>query len=165
MDREFIASLWEQIEPILEPDGFELIDLEFKFEGGRRVLRLYIDTAGGVTLDHCQLVSKQVGALLDMKDPIDNPYHLEVSSPGINRVLKKKTDFVKFAGAEVKIKTRNKFYGRRNFHGTLTGMENSIIILEVDGQRVDIPYSDLEKARLNLSEEDLFRRDLQKGAP
>jgi len=164
MNRELVSSLWELIEPILEPEGIELVDLEFKNERGRWVLRLYIDAPGGVRLEHCELVSRQVGALLDMEDPIEPSYQLEVSSPGINRVLRREKDFYRFSGSPVRIKTRRKLDGRRNFQGTLKGVENSRIVLEVDGQRIEISPEDLEAARLDLPEADLFRRDLRKKA-
>lgn len=164
MDQELISSLWAMIEPILAPEALELVELEFKLENGRWVLRLYIDTPGGVTLDDCELVSRQVGALLDIKDPIDRPYTLEVSSPGINRVLRLEKDFMSFAGSPVRIRTRRKLDGQRNFHGTLKGMENSRIILDVDGNRVEIHPENLEKARLDLPERELFRQDLRRRA-
>ena len=164
MDRDLIPSLWSMIEPVLEPEGIELVDIEFKLEGGRWVLRLYIDTPQGVTLDDCELVSRQIGALLDIKDPIEHRYVLEVSSPGINRVLRKEEDFRLFAGSPVRIRTRRKLAGRRNFQGILKGMEDSAIILEVEGARVEIDPNNVEKANLDLSEDDLFRRDLRKRA-
>jgi ribosome maturation factor RimP len=152
------------IEPVLEPDGIELVEIEFKPEGGRWVLRLYIDSPSGVTLDDCEFVSRQIGALLDIKDPIQQRYTLEVSSPGINRVLRKEKDFNLFAGSPVRLKTRSKVAGRRNFQGILKGMENSKIVIEVEGDRIEISPEDLEKARLDLPEQELFRRDLQRGA-
>jgi len=164
MDQELISALWALIEPVLEPDGIELVEVEFKPEGGRWVLRLYIDSPTGVTLDDCQFVSRQIGALLDIKDPIEQPYTLEVSSPGINRVLRKEKDFKLFAGSPVRLKTRRKVGGRRNFQGILKGMENSRIVIEVDGNQIEISPEDLEKARLDLPEQDLFRRDLRRGA-
>jgi ribosome maturation factor RimP len=164
MDTELISSLWAFIEPILEPEGLELVEVEFKPEGGRWVLRLYIDAPGGVTLDDCELVSRQVGALLDMKDPIQQPYTLEVSSPGINRVLRKEKDFRSYAGSPIRLRTRRKVGGRRNFQGTLKGMENSMIILDVEGKRVEINPDDLEKARLDLPDSELFRQDLRRRA-
>lgn len=152
------------IEPVLEPESIELVEVEFKMEAGRWILRLYIDTPMGVTLDDCELVSRQIGALLDIKDPIGRPYTLEVSSPGINRVLRKERDFIQFAGSPVKLRTRRKLDGRRNFQGTLKGMENSKIIVDVDGKRVEINPDDLESARLDLPQQELFRKDLHKGA-
>ena len=164
MDRDLIPSLWNMIEPVLEPEGIELVDIEFKLEGGRWVLRLYIDTPQGVTLGDCELASRQIGALLDIKDPIEHRYVLEVSSPGINRVLRKEEDFRLFAGSPVRLRTRRKLAGRRNFQGILKGMEDSAIILEVEGARVEIDPNNVEKANLDLSEDDLFRRDLRKRA-
>ncbi len=156
--------MWGLIEPVLEPEGVELVEVEFKPEGGGWVLRLYIDSPVGVTLDDCQFVSRQVGALLDIKDPIEQPYTLEVSSPGINRVLRKEKDFKLFAGSPVRLRDPRKVDGRRNFQGILKGMENSKIVLEVDGDRMEISPEDLEKARLDLPEQDLFRGGFAKGA-
>lgn len=162
MDRELLSSLWTMIEPVLEPEGIELAEIEFKLEGGRWILRLYIDAPGGVTLDDCEAVSRQVGALLDIKDPIDRQYTLEVSSPGINRVLRKETDFSRFAGSPVRIKTRAKLQGRRNFQGMLQGVEDSKIIVMVEGNRIEINPDDIEKARLDLPEKEIFRKDLSR---
>jgi ribosome maturation factor RimP len=164
MNRELISSLWTLIEPVLEPEGIELVELEFKLDQGRWVLRLYIDTPTGVTLKECELVSRQVSALLDMVDPIPQAYSLEVSSPGINRVLRKEKDFRLFAGSPVRIRTREKMNGRRNFLGTLKGMENARIVLDVDGERVELEPDAIEKAQLNLPETDLFRGDLRRRA-
>jgi len=162
MDRELISSLWTMIEPVLEPEGLELVEIEFKLEAGRWILRLYIDGPGGVTLDDCEAVSRQVGALMDIKDPIQQPYNLEVSSPGINRVIRKEKDFSRFAGSPVRIRTRSKIQGRRNFQGELLGVEDSKIIVLVDGNRIEINPDDLEKARLDLPEKDIFRKDLRR---
>ncbi len=159
MDRELISSLWTMIEPVLEPEGMELVEIEFKMESGRWILRLFIDAPGGVTLDDCVAVSRQVGALLDIKDPIERKYTLEVSSPGINRVIRKEKDFCRFAGSPVRIKTRTKIQGQRNFQGMLQGVEDSKIIVIVDGNRIEINPDDLEKARLDLPQNELFRKD------
>lgn len=164
MNKDRISALRSLIEPILEPEDIELVDLEFKLERGGWVLRLYIDTPGGVTLQHCELVSRQVGAMLDMEDPVEHSYLLEVSSPGINRVLRREKDFVQYAGSPVKMKTSRKLDGKRNFQGILMGMENAMIVLDVDGKRVEISPEDLEHARLDLPDSELFRRDLQKRA-
>jgi ribosome maturation factor RimP len=164
MERELVSSLWSMIEPVLEPEGLELVEIEFKNERGRSVLRLYIDGPGGVTLDDCETVSRQVGALLDIKDPFEQSYTLEVSSPGINRVLRREKDFNLYAGSPVRIRTRRKLDGRRNFQGILKGMENAKIVIDVNGTRVEIDPEDLERARLDLPEEELIRRDLQRGA-
>jgi ribosome maturation factor RimP len=163
MNRQFISALWEMIEPILEPEGIELVEVEFKPQGGTAMLRLYIDVPGGVTFEDCELVSRQVGALLDIKDLIPHSYTLEVSSPGINRVLRKEKDFVNYSGSPVRLRTSRKIEGRRNFSGTLKGVMNSRIILDTDGGRVEIDPDDIENARLDLSEMELMRKDLRKG--
>ena len=164
MDRGLISELWRLIEPVLEPEGLELVELEFKRDGSRSVLRLFIDRPNGVTLEDCELISRQVSALLDMEDPIEHRYFLEVSSPGINRVLRKEKDFIRFAGSQIRVKTRRKLGGRRNFLGTLKGVENSMIILDVDGCRIELAQEDIEKARLELPVSELFRRDTHTAA-
>lgn len=164
VDRQLVSSLWAMIEPVVEPEGIELVEVEFRPDRGRWLLRLYIDSPGGVTLDDCTLVSRQVSALLDIKDPIDYPYTLEVSSPGINRVLRKEKDFQRFTGSPVRLTTRFKIEGRKNFSGTLTGVQGSRIILDVNGKRVEIDRENVEKARLDIPEDDLVRRDLRRGS-
>jgi len=156
MDRNFIEHLWKMIDPIVEPEGLELVEVEYRPEGGRWMLRLYIDRPSGVTLEDCELVSRQVGALLDIEDPIHRPYTLEVSSPGINRVLRRKKHFQLFAGSPVVVKTSAKVNGRRNFAGTLRGVTESNVLIEINGEVVEIGLENIDKARLNLSQEELF---------
>ncbi len=156
MDRNFIEQLWKMIDPILEPEGLELVELEYRPEGGRWMLRLYIDRPSGVTLDDCELASRQVGALLDIEDPIHHPYTLEVSSPGINRVLRREKDFQLYAGSPVVVRTSVKVNGRRNFNGTLRGVRDANVLVEINGEVVEIGLENIDKARLNLSQEELF---------
>ena len=163
MDRPLIDKLWEILEPALEADGIELVEIEFKFEVGKWVLRLFIDSPHGITLDDCEVCSRQISSLLDVEDPIEQAYTLEVSSPGINRVLRKPGDFVRFAGNPVRIKTVAKLYGRRNFIGLLKGLNNSNIVVELDSGEVEISPQLIEKARLDLNPETLFRNDLKRG--
>ena len=104
------------IEPVLEPDGIELVEVEYLLLGGSWTLRLYIDTPNGVTIDDCAMVSRQIGALLDMENPIDHRYNLEVSSPGINRVMRKLQDFERFSGRQARIKNlRIRLTAEKNF--------------------------------------------------
>ncbi|MGD9818837.1 MAG: ribosome maturation factor RimP [Desulfomonilaceae bacterium] len=163
MTEPLISKLWNLIEPRLEADGIELVELEFRFETGRWVLRLYIDRPSGVNLDDCEICSRQISALLDIEDPIEQSYTLEVSSPGINRALRKLQDFERFAGNSVKIKTTTKIGGRRNFAGLLKGLRNSNIVVELEGMEVEIQPELVEKARLDLNPEKLFRNDLRRG--
>lgn len=163
MDRPLLDKLWRLLEPALEADGIELVEIEFKFENGKWVLRLFIDRPQGITLDDCEICSRQIGALLDIEDPIEQPYTLEVSSPGINRVLRKPGDFARFSGNPVRIRTVTKLNGRRNFIGLLKGCNNSNIVVELDSGEVEISPQLIEKARLDLNPETLFRNDLKRG--
>lgn len=164
MYQQLIKELWNLIEPILEPEGLELVEVEYKPQGGRSILRIYIDGPQGVTLDDCALVSRQVGALLDMKDPIDNAYTLEVSSPGINRVLRREKDFRRFVGSPVALKTRTKLNGKRNFLGTLHDVQESKIIVDVEGNLVEIELEEVDRARLHLPPEELFgTKEMRRG--
>lgn len=163
MDQPLISKLWTIIEPTLDADGLELVEVEFRFELGRWVLRLFIDRPQGVNLDDCEMCSRQIGALLDLEDPIEQSYTLEVSSPGINRVIRKPADFERFAGNPVRIKTSTKLNGRRNFIGKLIGLRNSNIVVELDTGEVEISPQLVEKARLDFNPEMLFRNDLKRG--
>ena len=163
MDQPLIAKLWNIIEPALEADGIELVELEFKFEQGKWVLRLYVDKPHGVNLDDCEFCSRQISALLDLEDPIEQSYNLEVSSPGINRALRRLADFERFAGNPVKIKTLAKLNGRKNFIGLLKGLRDSRIVVEIDGVEFEIEPTMVEKARLDLDPELLFRKDTKRG--
>jgi len=147
------------ITPVLEEAGLELVDVELKGLGKNLVLTIFIDKDGGVNLDHCAEVSHEVGTLLDVEDVIPGSYRLEVSSPGLDRPLKKAQDYIKFAGKLAKIKTRVKCdpdgcgRERKTFRGRLLGLEEGIIRIELDGQTgspVSIPLENVEKANLEL---------------
>jgi ribosome maturation factor RimP len=135
------------LEPAVAAMGFELADVDVHL-GRRGVLRLYIDRAGGVTVDDCQRVSEQVGALLDVEDPLPGSYTLEVSSPGFDRRLRTPAHFERFVGARVRIELRDALEGRRNFTGTLTGVEGGNVLLELDGEAWKLPLNDIAVARL-----------------
>ena len=153
-EREEIKRKVEEIvEPIIDLMGMELVDLEYVLEPKGWVLRIYIDKSGGVTLDDCVFVSEEVGRVLDVEDPIPHSYHLEVSSPGIERPLRKEKDFLRFAGRKVKVKCKEKVSGRKNFKGTILGFENGCLILDVTGfGRVEIQKENIEKAKLMWEE-------------
>ncbi len=134
---------------ILLEAGLELVDVEFRREAPGWVLRLYIDRATGVTLDDCQRVSEELGDHLDVAGVIDHPYHLEVSSPGLDRPLTREADFLRFAGHEARISTREAVDGRKNFRGRLAGLEADRVLLDLsEGPRVAIPRGLIAKARL-----------------
>ncbi len=114
-----------------------------------RVLHAMADDPGGVTLDHCQRMSEELGDHLDIENLVDHPYHLEVSSPGLDRPLTREADFTRFAGRPARISTREAVAGQRDFRGRLAGLDGRAIVLEQsDGQRVAIPYDLILKARL-----------------
>jgi ribosome maturation factor RimP len=157
MSTELLATLEALIMPILTDLGMELVDLEFKREGHSWFLRLFIDKPGGVTLDDCAEVSREVSALLEVEDPIEAPYRLEVSSPGIDRPLKKPADFDRFAGQLVKIKTRKlldpdgRGHQRKTFVGELCGLDGTLVRLRQTDRRggeISIPLAEIDRANL-----------------
>jgi ribosome maturation factor RimP len=140
-------SLIELLEPTVAAMGFELADIDAHL-GRRGLLRLFIDKVGGVTLDDCQLVSEQVGAFLDVEDPLPGSYVLEVSSPGFDRRLRTLKHFERFKGEPVRVELRDARDGRRNLMGRLVGVESSLVLLEVDGEMWRLPLNDIAVARL-----------------
>ncbi len=128
--------------------GLELVDVEYLTQGGRWIVRVYVDREGGVTLDECAMLSRELGPLLDVKDVIPHEYVLEVSSPGLNRRLKKEKDFVWARGKKVKLRTRNPIDGRRNFTGMLTDVREGDLLLEVEGGTVVIALREIERANV-----------------
>lgn len=158
MHQSLVDELIELITPILDDLGFELVDLEYIREGRDLFLRIFIDTPGGVNLDHCATVSREVGALLEVENPIAEAYRLEVSSPGMDRPLKKPADFERFAGERVKVKTRDlvdpdgRGHTRKTFTGELLGLKDGrVCIRQLDkkGGDVELPLTDLVQARLD----------------
>ena len=146
--------------PILDDLGFELVDLRLTQEGRAVALCIFIDKQGGVSLDDCVEVSREVSAILEVEDPIKSTYRLEVSSPGLDRPLKKPSDFVRFAGKRIKLKTLGlmdpdqRGHSRKTFVGTLLGLDNNQVKLELGDKRgglAVIPLDEIDKA--NLEEE------------
>jgi ribosome maturation factor RimP len=141
-------SVTELIEPGLLANGLELVDVEFKKEGKSWVLRIYIDREDGVTLADCQKVSRLAGDLIEVEEVIEPVYTLEVSSPGLNRVLKKEKDFLKYSGKKINVQCHAPMDGRKKFTGILTDFIDQSIHLEVDGQLYTIPLNRVAKANL-----------------
>jgi len=146
--RLFIAEMRDLAEPILESMGFELVDVEYLCERGRWVVRLYMDKEKGVTLDDCSRVSRELGDVMDARNMISHPYVLEVSSPGLNRPLRKEKDFQRVIGKKIKLRTQSPLQGRRNFTGTLIEVREGTLCMESNGHRVDVPWGEVEKANL-----------------
>ena len=143
-----VKQIRESLEPVCTVDGFELIHVELQSEASGRIMRLYIDKPGGVTLDDCVYVSRQVNDLLDVTLEDIGQYHLEVSSPGPDRPLGRESDFERFKGRFAKLKTRQPIEGHKQFTGRLIGIVDQQVQLAVDGQTVAIPYAEILRARL-----------------
>ena len=147
---KLLQEVRQVVEPILESQGFELVDLEYQRESQGWVLRIYLDRQGGVSLDDCAGISHEVGAVLEVKDLIPSAYILEVSSPGLTRPLKKPEDFNRFRNQMVKIKLYEPLDGRRNFKGTLLGLEGDRVRVEAEQQVYELPLQRIAKANLEI---------------
>ena len=143
--RDRLISL---IEPLLQQLGYELVELEFAPARGRGSLRIFIDRPEGIGISDCERVSREVSALMDVEDPIPTAYSLEVSSPGDDRVLRTHAHFERFKGSRVLIELVAPRDGRRRYTGVLQEISATGVALEVDRQRVDVPFGEIAKARL-----------------
>jgi ribosome maturation factor RimP len=140
------------LDPILESMGLSLWDMEFQKQGPKWLLRVYIDREiGGVTLNDCEAVSRDLGAALDVEDIIPHAYTLEVSSPGLDRTLTKPEHFVRFAGSMIKVKTYQPLNGQKVFRGKLLGTGDGTVKVELEtGAVLEIPLSNITKASLEV---------------
>lgn len=143
--RERLIAL---IEPLVGRLGYELVELEHTAGRSSAVVRLFIDSPEGVGLADCERVSREVSALLDVEDPIPTAYTLEVSSPGLDRVLRTPAHFARFVGARVFVELAAPRDGRRRYTGKLLSADEAGIALEVDGQHVPVSFAEIGKARL-----------------
>lgn len=143
-------------QPILEALGLELVEIEFKRSGREAILRLFIDREGGVTLDNCADVSRELSLVLDVEDFMPCAYNLEVSSPGLDRPLKTPADFERFAGRLIKVRTYEPFADddgnkRKTFLGTLEGLVDGLVRMKLtEGQTAAIPLERVAKANLEF---------------
>jgi ribosome maturation factor RimP len=148
-DRHVVERVRAVAAPLVEGEGCELVDVQYRREGGGWILRVFLDKRAGVTLDDCQRVGQQLGDLLDVEDPIEHPYTLEVSSPGLQRPLVSEADFARFAGRLVRVQTEAPVEGQRRFRGRLLGIAGGLVRLEVEGGRhVEIPHAGVARANL-----------------
>jgi ribosome maturation factor RimP len=140
------------LDPILASMGLSLWDLEFHKQGPQWLLRIFIDReSGGVTLNDCEIVNRDLGAALDVEDIILHPYTLEVSSPGLDRTLSKPEHFARFAGSTVKVKTFQPINGQKVFRGKLLGSVEGTVNVELEtGVIIKIPMSGITKASLEV---------------
>ena len=173
---EQLTKVREVAEPVLNGLGYDLVAMELTVEHGRKILRLYIDRlesairpplgtsslASGSLVDRlgegaeavgiadCVAATKELSPVFDVAEPIDGRYELEISSPGINRPLARRKDFEKFAGKKVAVRTYEKVGDRRNFLGTLLGIDGEDIRIDVDGREHRVPLAEVMKAHLDV---------------
>jgi ribosome maturation factor RimP len=145
-------QLRELLAPVVAGLGYQLWELEFTPRSGGGLLRLYIDvpvdSPNGIGLDDCERVSRGVSDTLDAADPIPSQYTLEVSSPGLDRVLRTREHFERFAGERVRLEMMQPIEGRKRFAGRLLGVGESEITLELESGRISLPIDDIHRARL-----------------
>ena len=147
-EQKVIEQVWSLADPVCNAEGLELIQVEYQRESAGRVLRLYVDKPGGIKLDDCVGVSRQMSDILDVNLEDVGPYSLEVTSPGPERPLARKQDFAKFEGSRVKIKTCQPLNGRKNFKGVLLGVSADEVSLQLEDQVITFAHADISKAYL-----------------
>lgn len=148
MDAKEIEVL---LTPLIEQEGGELVDLQWRKEGPQWVLRLFLDKPNGITLDDCAYFSDRVGATLDEGDKITKSYVLEVSSPGLDRVIKKDKDFERFAGKPVKLRLKLPENGQRRFAGVLKGLSEGKVSVQVEKELKAFARENIDEVRLDDS--------------
>jgi ribosome maturation factor RimP len=151
--REVASKAGDIVEPVLANLGYELVETEFVQEEGRFVLRLYVDRENGITIDDCEHVSRAVDALIEVEGVVPCAYNLEVSSPGLQRPLRKKADFEKYAGKNVRIRTKEKIENRGNYKGVLVGLKGDDVVVKIDDEDYCVPIEQILKARIEPDEE------------
>ncbi|RDY25514.1 ribosome maturation factor RimP [Romboutsia weinsteinii] len=151
MKKSTETTIEELVMPIIDTNGFELVDVEYVKEAGEYYLRVYIDKEGGISLNECEVVSRALSEILDVKDPIKDNYFLEVSSPGLDRPLKKDKDFVKYQGREVEIKLYKPINGTKQLEAELVGLtEDKNIKVIIDNEEVEFNKKDVALIRLAI---------------
>lgn len=148
---EIIDRVQELLAPLLEAQGVELVDLVYaRPRRGRSTLRLFLDQPGGITLEVLTRISRVVGELLEVHDTIPGSYHLEVSSPGLTRPLRKPEDYRRYRGRLVRLTTHTLWEGRQVHRGILLGLEGETVSLRIGEETCRIPWQEIARARLEL---------------
>jgi ribosome maturation factor RimP len=138
----------DMLRATVEALGFELWGIEYLSQGRHSVLRVYIDAENGITVEDCARVSEQVSGVLDVEDPITGEFTLEVSSPGMDRLLFRLDQYPAYVGEVLELRLRTPFEGRRKFKGVLTGIEGEDVVIRVDDHEYLLPHSAVDKARI-----------------
>ncbi|WP_274361422.1 ribosome maturation factor RimP [Paenibacillus thermotolerans] len=140
----------EMVQPFLDREGFELVDVEYVKEGGNYFLRVYVDKEGGIDIDECGRISEYLSDRLDAEDPIPDAYILEVSSPGAERPLKKPEDFKRAVGKDVYITTYEPIGGKKEFEGRLLSYDEQQLTVQDGKKTVELPVNKIAGARLTI---------------
>ncbi len=163
--RKDLQDLWLLAEPYVRDAGFDLIEVQFGREQQGAVLRLFIDrppagteTSELIGVDDCERVSRDISAALDVSDRIPYAYQLEVSSPGLDRPLRRERDFARFVGESARVRLEAGVEGRRNFSGTIRGAKDGRVEIACDGRSYELPIDDIVKANLVPDWEREFHR-------
>ncbi|SPF41204.1 Ribosome maturation factor RimP (modular protein) [Syntrophobacter sp. SbD1] len=147
-ENELIGELWGLLEPVIAARGMEILEIEYRRESMGWVLRIFLDSEPGISVEDCAEISRIAGDLLDVSDLIRNAYHLEISSPGIDRPLRKLEHFQKYIGDIIEVRTISPVLDRRNFKGELKEASREAVTIECDSRIYPIPMSLIERARL-----------------
>ena len=151
MRKSIEATIEEIVQPIVDAKNFEIVDIEYVKEAGEYYLRVYLDKEGGISLSDCEVVSRELSEILDKKDPIKDNYFLEVSSPGLDRPLKKEKDFIRYKGRDVEIKLYKPINGAKMHEGELVGLtEDNNIKVIIDNEEVEFNKKDVALIRLAI---------------
>lgn len=142
--------VFEIAEPIALAQGLSIWDVEFKKDGRDYYLRVYIDKSGGVSIDDCEVVSKALSQKLDDYDPIEQAYCLEVCSAGLDRLLKRESDFLAFLGSDVDVKLYSPINGKKDFTAVLKAYENNAAVLDTGEGIITLPLEKAASIRLSV---------------
>ncbi len=146
--KDILAEVEKILVPIIDNNGCELVEVEFVKEGPNKYLRVYADKEGGITIDDCEIISRALEAELEKKDFIEQAYILEVSSPGIDRILKKDFEYVKYKGRLVDVKLYKHIDNIKQVQGKLVGLVDGRIVIEENGREISFEQKDVASCRL-----------------
>lgn len=141
-----LKQLEDILRPVVEALEYEFWGLEYLPQGRHSVLRVFIDHADGIGVDDCAKVSHQISGVLDVEDPIQNEYDLEVSSPGLDRPLFQLDHYARFVGHQVALRLQAPFEGRRKYQGIIKGVEDDSVLVVVDDHELVLPFESIERA-------------------
>ncbi|MBL4601198.1 MAG: ribosome maturation factor RimP [Emcibacteraceae bacterium] len=156
MSSVLMDKIAELIEPTIEQLGYELVRVQLfnSPEGGSSTLQIMAEAEDGtMTVEGCAKISREVSVIMDVEDPIDSEYVLEVSSPGLDRPLTRLKDFKNYAGYEVKVEMNKTVDNRKRYRGKLLGIEDELILMSVDGEQHKFSFADIQKAKLVMTDE------------